>query len=298
MILPSASQLLHAHLGSPPVAECAPIPFESSCWICGGTACPRGIDARLFCQKAMTDQTQCRDQDASHVCEACIYVRARSSPVPERLPGPCSACRGKHSEGCSKCGGSGRNAAGGNFRNYTHLFDEGADPRYVTASKAEKPVILAWLREAREGAWFAAIADSGQKQVLPYAPINLPWGRGRVVFDDVTVLLPTREGWGLADAMSALLTTGVTKDEVGSGLYLPSSWRQYETALRAFEERWGHERRGSWFSLALWLAQRDEAALAAGKETHGDQRRSRRGAPPKDRRGAAHTPKPPPRWRG
>lgn len=316
MIVASSPQLLHAHLGAPRVADCAPLHAGSSCWVCGGTACPRGMDAAAFCGDKMTDQTQCRDQDATHVCEACIYLRARSSPVPGRLPGPCSRCGGskvdpggggglkalpgvKRGDLCGKCEGSGRNALGGNFRCYSHLFDEEGSPVYITASKAEKPVILAWLRAPKRGRWFAAIADSGQKQVLPYAPLNLPGGRGRVVFDDVTVNLPAAAGWALVDAMAAFLTAGATKDEIASGDYQPWTWARCTDAIRAFEAAWGSVRGGAWFSLALWLAQRNEdevrarqaaeataqKGVAKGKR-NANQRRTTRKAPNTDCRSA------------
>lgn len=211
----------------------------------------------------MTDQSQCRDPGADYVCEACLYVRSRSSPVPGRLPGPCSACKGVGAETCKKCEGSGKNSAAGNFRNYSHLFDRDAPTPYVNASKGEKPTILAWLRGKRFGSWFAAIADSGQKQVLPYAPVNAPGARGKVVFDETIVVLPDEQGWKLVDCMISFLTAGATKEEITRGEYNASTWTRCRAAIESFERDWSAHRGGSFFALAIWLAQRDEDAVQA-----------------------------------
>lgn len=219
----------------------------------------------------MTDQNQCRDPGADYVCEACVYVRSRSSPVPGRLPGPCSACKGVKPDECKKCEGAGRNSAGGNFRNYTHLFDRDAPTPYVSASKGEKATILAWLRGKRHGPWFAAIADSGQKQVLPYAPVNAPGARGKVLFDDTIVVLPDEHGWRLVTCMISLLTAGATKEDITRGEYNTNTWTRCRAAIEAFEQSWSTYRGGSFFALAIWLAQRDEtlvqARIEAEKET-------------------------------
>lgn len=267
----SAPQLLHMFLGMPPVTECLLLPPDAGCWCCGGRGYPRGQDATKWTANSMTDQNQCRDPGADYVCEACVYVRSRSSPVPGRLPGPCSACKGVKPESCKKCEGSGRNSAGGNFRNYTHMFDRDAPTPYISASKGEKPTILAWLRGKRLGPWFAAIADSGQKQVLPYAPVNAPGSRGKVLFDDTSVVLPDKHGWRLVDDMISFLTVGATKEEIARGEYNASTWTRCRAAIELFERNWSSHRGGSFFTLAIWLAQRDEtlahARIEAEKET-------------------------------
>lgn len=283
-MLVSAPQLLHRYIGSPEADGCSSIK-KQSCWVCAGADCDRGMDAATFCSGSMTDQNQCRDPDGAIVCEACVYVRARSSPVPGRPAGPCSKCKGVNAESCLKCEGTGRNAAGGNFRNYSHLFDEGVQEPYVNASKGEKPAILEWLRIPKRGRWFAAIADSGQKHVLPYAPMNLPGGRGRVIFDETLVMLPDAAGWRMVDDMAAVLTAGGTKEEMADGHYGAGAWMRCRSDIQAFEQRWAAQRGGSFWALALWLAQRDEAVVQARLEAEkeakkrGSQRRGKGKAP-------------------
>jgi len=214
------------------------------------------------------------------VCEPCVYFCARLSPVPGRPPGKCSACKGsgrheragcKHCKrgkphdttgACLKCEGSGANALGGNFRNVSHLYDESAPVPYVNASKGEKPAHIDFLRAPHAGVWFAAIAESGQKHVLPWAPVNPPGSRGRVLFDEQTIALPDAAGWRIVDDLIALLTAGATKEEIERGDYGPHAWSRCEARIRAFEADWGDRLRGGdWFALALWLAQRDEDAV-------------------------------------
>lgn len=245
----------------------------------------------------MTDQNQCRDPGADYVCEACLYVRSRTSPVPGRLPGPCSACKGVKADACKKCGGTGKNSAAGNFRNYSHLFDRDAPTPYVNASKGEKPTILTWLRAPKTGPWFAAIADSGQKHVLPYAPVNAPKARGKVLFDDTIVVLPDEHGWQLIANMISFLTAGATKEEIVRGEYNASTWTRCRAAIEAFERDWSTYRGGAWFALAVWLAQRDETATQArvdaekaatrAKETKNATRRKAKGKTQDADRGSA-----------
>ena len=225
----------------------------------------------------MTDQNQCRNPDAEFVCEACVYLRSRTSPVPGRLPGPCSACKGVKADTCKKCEGTGKNSAAGNFRNYSHLFDRDAPIPYVNASKGEKPIILAWLRGVKVGPWFAAIADSGQKQVLPYAPMNAIGSQGRVVFDDALIVLPNEQGLSLVDDMRNLLTVGATKEEIVDASYGAGAWQRCGEHITEFETKWSQRRASGFFGLALWLSQRDENAvqtrIANEKKGHNETRK-------------------------
>jgi hypothetical protein len=242
VMAPSASQLLHADLGRPAHEDCAPCDV-AACWNCGSPY-DRGVELDRLLKASLTDQNTARAPHSTLVCEACVYVRARFSPVPGRLP----------KEGREN---------GGRFSNYSHLLDTAESVPYANASKGEKPVILAFLRRHHAGHWFAAIADSGQKHVLPYAPVNPPGSRGRVRFDDRTISLPDAAGWALVDDMVALLTAGATKEELASGAYGARAWQLCGEHLASFEHAWGRLRGDAWFALAVWLAQRNEEAVAA-----------------------------------
>lgn len=253
----SASQMLWNRIAPPAMSGCADI-NAASCWVCGG-AWTRGVALDAWLTDTFTAHTRARCPGATIVCEPCAWVCARLSPVPGRPP----------KEG---------KAFGGNFRNYSHVFD--ADD-YQNFSKGEKPKLLAWLRGPRRGEWFAAIADSGQKHVVPWAPIN-PAGvrRGVVLFEEQIVQLPDAAGWSLVDEMAALLTLGATKEEIERGDYGARAWQLAETQLRVFEDEHGRERGSSWFALAVWLAQRDEAQaqarMSAEKEANANAKTRRR----------------------
>jgi hypothetical protein len=215
-------------------------------------------------------QSKVRCPASDHVCEACCYISSRLSAVPGR-----PAKEGKK--------------LGGNFRNYSHLFDAARSPAYANASKGEKPIVLEFLRAEHRGEWFAAIAESGQKHVLPWTPMNPPCARGRVLFEEAVVTLPPPAGWLMVDDMVALLTAGATKDEIERGDYGPRAWSLARPQIDRFEHAWSGERGGGWFDLALWLSQRDEAAvekrLAEEKEKKQSgktQRRRTRGTAPTD----------------
>lgn len=241
------------------VETCGIVPQVGvACWLCGGEAA-RGFRVDAWLGSSFTGFASARAPSSEWVCEECVYVCGRLSPVPGRPP----------KEGKEH---------GGNWRNYTHLYDDG---NYVNASKGEKHRIRAFLRAPHRGVWFAAIADSGQKHVLPFTPVNPPGTRSGVVrFEELDIVLPpTAAGWKLLDDITELLTMGATKDELSTGRYTPRAWALCGDALLQFQETWGGLLSDGWYSLALWLAQRDEEEvarrIAAQKEEH-EERRQRK----------------------
>jgi hypothetical protein len=154
----------------------------------------------------------------------------------------------------------------------------------VTATKGEKDLIRAWLARPRRGRWFAAISESGQKHVLPWAQWNHA-GVQRVCirFEDRDVFCELEQLNTLVENMCAFLTAGATKEAIETGQYSPNQWRALEAEIERFEGRWACERGGDMFALALFLAQRDEAEVAARIEREKAERaakkeRSQRGA--------------------
>lgn len=261
----TTSAVIHAVCGSPRIDSC--VEHVGRCWLCAGKMA-RGESVDSWNGASFTGQNRVRSPQSTHVCEACVFVCSRLSPVPGR-----PAKEGKK--------------FGGNFRNYSHLWEESVG--YSNASKGEKPRIREFLARKHGGIWFAALADSGQKHVIPWAPMNGPGRGGMVLFDEQIVQVP--ESLALVEEMTALLTAGATKEEIGSGDYSARAWQMCGAALRAFESERGPHRGGAWHGLALWLAQRDEetvqARMAADKETKSAGRKKQRAAANSDGRGAA-----------
>lgn len=260
----SATRLLYTHLGLVPRDDCEPA--TGLCWLCAGPI-ERGQRVDDWTGASFTGQNRVRCAEAEWVCEPCVHFCSRISPVPGRPP-----AEGK--------------TYGGNWRNYSHLYDAGV---YQNASKGEKPTILAFLRAEHTGPWFAAIADSGQKHVLPWTPVNPPGTRrGVVLFDETLVTLPiyAAAGWTIVQRMEELLTAGATKEEIATARYSARAWRLCSELVRTFEESWGAGRGGAWFGLALWLAQRDEDQVAVRMAAEKEAKRGKIGR--RAARGAAH----------
>ena len=255
----TAVDLLHAHLGRPEVAAASALGKGVRCWLCNGAA-ERGQKVTDWVGPAFTSQNRVRNPRSEYICEGCIYICGRLSPVPGRAP----------KEG---------KTVGGNWRNYCHWMVEGIDGAwtYGNASKGEKPQLLAALRARKHGRWWMAVADSGQKHVIPWATINGASQGGVVAFDDELVSVP--QSIDLVDVMASLLTGGATKDELGSGDWGPRAMSLLKERLEAFELDHGDKRGSGWFRLALWLAQRDEAAVMARLEEEKRERASKRGRP-------------------
>jgi hypothetical protein len=244
------NQIVHEACGATQIDGCAEA--IGTCYVCGGQVA-RGKPVKAWMADSYTDQNRIAAPTATHTCESCCFVMARLSPVPGRPP----------KEG---------KTAGGNFRNYSHLWEMGWTapvcgddgtrlPEYTNASKGQKPLIRAFLERRHTGPWFAAIADSGQKHVLPYTPINPPGPGGNVLFDEALVRIPADVS--LIAEMCALLTDGATKEEIERGDYRPQTWQRLGASrIREFERTHGRSR-GHWFALAIWLAQRDEDGVAA-----------------------------------
>lgn len=248
------------------------------CAICGGPS-ERGVPIDEFITDSLTDQNTFKSPESRHVCVSCAFVRGRLSQVPGREPKPCDRCSGtgiepapsastkvmkrpkrKPGETCEKCDGSRVKESGGRYANFSHFFD---DDRTESASKGEKPKILGWLRGSKRGYWACAIADTGQKHVLPYTPLNPPGARGRIRFEEQEIALPNASGWNIVDDMTAMLTAGATKDEIVLGEYSARAWQLCGEAIRRFEAERGHHRGSAWFDLAIWLSQRDEEQVQA-----------------------------------
>lgn len=251
----SATQLLwQTVLGRPQQDICSQVTQAVDCWICGGSWGDRCAPRDKAIGSNFTGQNRVKSPQSQWVCEPCVTVMSRTSPVPDRPP----------KEG---------KAFGGNYRNYSHGWwrDTSGRIEYINASKGDKPKLLTWLRKPKPGQWWCTVADSGQKHMLPWAPINRSPTHGAVLFDDLTVMVG---GWALVDDMCEVLTAGATKEELQTGDYQAGSILRCRQQIIDFEARYGASRGGSWYSLCLWLAQRDEervaARMAAEKEAKRD----------------------------
>ncbi len=242
----AASAILYELAGSPPQKGCSDT--GATCWLCGDTAV-RGVKSRRWTGAKFTDQNRCRAPWSDTTCEACVW--ACSWVAPPGFTVPADAKRGP------------------NLRLFTHLWSK---DEYIYAKKNEKPTILEWLQKQHAAPWFAAIADTGKKHVLPWTPVNHSDTGARVMLDDTEI---TIGDWALVDSMVDLLTWGVTKGEVEAGVYSPRSWTTCPSEIRAHDGRWADLRHSPWHKLALWLAQRNE-------EEH-DRRKSRRNEKPDSR---------------
>lgn len=205
------------------------------CWMCA-TPTTHGMPVPKFISSSFVDQNKCLAPGSEYVCSACVWACRWSQP-PDMPADPT------------------KNRGGSCLRQWTHLYEGGTYSRF---NKGNKPAILAWLRAPKRSPWFAAIADSGQKHVLPWTPLNHGTTRGAIRFETATLRLPDATGWLLVDDMVDALSAGLTKDEIGKGDYRVRNWSQNADVIRQFESTWSGARGSGWWQLALWLAQRRE----------------------------------------
>lgn len=242
----TAASLLHVVAGSPALSDCTPT--AGPCWICGAQMA-RGCPVRKWQGANFTDQNKVGAPDATHVCEACVWAHSWAPP-PDRPRAADATGKGL------------------NLRLFSHLYDANG---YRSANKADKRAIGAWLRREHRGPWFAAIADSGQKHVLPWTPVNYCGltGGPLVRFEEALVrLTPTL--FAALDSADAAVTAGVPKAQLLSGDYSPRVWAMARTVIADFEALNGSLRGSGAFTLAVWLAQGDEDAAAQRSNRFGD----------------------------
>lgn len=226
---------VHRAAGGTTMAECVGEPAPA-CWFCGGEA-PRTAAVSRWVKDGFTAGAMVRAPSSTRVCEACVFVCSRLSPVPGRPP-----AEGKK--------------FGGNYRNYSHCVEvtrEGST--YANASKAENDRISGFLRRHKAGDWFCAVAKSGQKHVISWANRNGPGRRGVVSFDDVLVQIPDDDkSWALLDDVESLLKLGVPRAAILDGRWPAELMRKLLAELREFDRKWGSRRASGWFDLVCHLA--------------------------------------------
>jgi hypothetical protein len=263
---------------------------ETRCRVCGHACGGRALAYDRWQNSGFTDQNKLRDWSSSVVCEACVWCHSWSPP-----PGFVMTAEMQEKKAASRASKAAEAAARGrklgderttNLRLYSHFWHEG-EYRYI--NKGDKRSIRDWLRTSKQGRWFAGIADTGQKHVVPWIPMNfggpgdLP-ARGTVRFEETNVRLGS---FALVDAMCALLSAGATKEEIENGQYTARAYQLARTQLQAFESDYGRASRGSgWFALALWLSQRDEEQVAtrmADEKTAREEKKKNADARPKGR---------------
>lgn len=222
----SASQLLHRRCMGSKAIDAARDVDAFHCWVCGAKS-TRGQERWKWAGTNYTGQAKARCPPSDYVCESCIVVMAGRPPDTERM--------------------------------YSHLV-EGAS--WLRVNKGQKPAMREFLRRPKTEPWFAAIADSGQKHIVPWCPINAPGVGGFAIFEEALVELPDEAGWRLVDDIADMLTGGATKEELLPGAWGARAYTLLGERIEAFEAQWGNLRGGAWFDLAVWLAQRDEAKVA------------------------------------
>lgn len=258
--------ILFALAGSPPQDGCAELD-GANCRVCGEQSIARGLPYTRFGSATFTDQNKLRDWGALHACEACVWAHAWN--VPPGFPPPEEGKKGV------------------NLRLYSHFWHAG---EYHAWNKANKPQIREWLRAPKSGPWFAAIADTGQKHVLPWTPMNLSPRGTRVRFEEQNI---TIGDYALIDAMTDALTAGITKEEIERGEYGVRAWTIARRHVESFESDHGRALRGSaWFALALWMSQRDEEAVAVRLADEKQKREEKKANAKPGRRTKGDAPRP------
>lgn len=222
----SPSQIAWDSWGRPEVRGVVDI--DGCCWLCGAHAV-RGAPDSAGVAKTFLDHRRCLGEPGV-VCAACMAAMSK---------------RQFSIEGAGKAAPT----------NLSHWYGAGV---YEFGSKGDKGRMREFLLRDKVGPWFASIADSGQKHLLPFAQMNPGGGvAGRVIFETEVVTVPTDAGDDIARIVR-MLDAGVSKSCIASGDYYPRQIMKVgEEAIEEFEA-WASPLRGSgWFDLAVWISQKE-----------------------------------------
>lgn len=233
----SLSTLIWSAAASPVQATCSS--FIGTCWFCGASMA-RGVLVSRWAGSGFNSYARAQhraDDSATHVCEACVFVCSRLSPVPGRPPKP-----GKK--------------LGGNFRNYSHgaAVMPSGKVSYFNASKAESPSIVAFILEPRGQPWGLAVSLTGQKHVIPHAPMNRSGSLCSVAFEDQVLRFARSDFRRIHGEMQALrVSSGCSSDAIISGIYHTRDLNRDLRGVEAFERVNAWMRGGGLFELASFL---------------------------------------------
>lgn len=261
---PSPSRAYWIECGKPAVEDEQDAPAGALCCLCASALDGRGVrlsDAGC----TFVNQTNMRTPHSSWLCVQCFWSTKWKCP-----PG-----RTNKDKQTGEGGGAAKGLSPAMLGHRWEVLADGTT-RYGNHTKADKSDLRAWLRAPKAGWWWCTIADSGKKHTIAWAPLNYGSARGaRVLFDEQEIELGDH---ALIDDLCALLTAGATKASVERGDYNAGEWERCADAIRAFEDRWGAQRESPWFVLAVWLAQRNEAEVAARLEVEKQERAAKKAA--------------------
>src|SRR5512147_2382979 len=213
----TVAQLIHAAHGSPEMPNCGSLGERGRCYMCAGEVA-RGMLVADWMGENFTDHTRVLCPESVVICEACVMLSSRVTPVLGR-----DAKEGKKFGAC--------------FRNVSNAVEIGwrgiQAPGYANYSKGDKPGIVAFLEREHAGDWGIAIGESGQKHCAFMAPLNGPGRGGTVVFEEALVDVP--RSLSLVYAIRDLLTAGASKDEITEGDYRSQTWGRCRETIEAFE---------------------------------------------------------------
>jgi hypothetical protein len=168
---------------------------EISCYVCG-LPCREGLPAKEGLGSSFTDHHLARAPWSGYICTACVW-----------------AMRGKPPHTIRMWSSVWRSDEGAKPSHPKCLFDA---PGLHLAGRDDLSEVRRVLLSPPQGAWFAAIAESGQKHILPWSNVNIG--------ETWTVRMDSIDVAGTSDKLACILfhvaslrLLGLRRDDVVSG---------------------------------------------------------------------------------
>lgn len=231
------ARLMYQAAGSPtcpkPTTEA-----HGPCWVCALPCEGSGVLVRKAVGESFTDHANVAVPDSDYICVPCTWALSGKPPNTFRL--------------WTVIWRTDKQLKNGNAK--APLFP----PACLTAKNDLTELVNILLNPPRDGSpWFAAIADSGQKHVLPFTPLNHgPYWNVR--FEDETIHGSPLEFGQTLSVVATLYAAGFNREEIATGKPRPSKlidsgfdfWRKHNKFLRI-------RRGGSLLRLAIFLLRKE-----------------------------------------
>jgi hypothetical protein len=131
-------------------------------------------------------------------------------------------------------------------------------PAHLTAKNDLSELLAVLIDPPNDGSpWFAAVADSGQKHVLPFTRLN-HGARWQIRLEDEHIHGTPRAFGTLLHACAVLYAAGFSRDDIANGkpkpykllIAGPQFWKTHDTYLNPY-------RGGGLLRLAIFLLRKD-----------------------------------------
>lgn len=242
MTADTASHLVHRSAGRPaPAGPTAALVVDepSTCAACGAENGRTADLAKVFGGGNFADRHLLVRPDSGRICEPCLWSTSGAAAVALRTWTVVAVEQGSLPQSHPKAP----------YDTERLCLTNRANPRPVSSALADPP----------DGRWVVAVAESSQKHVVLWAPVNHGPGRWTVRMENTPVSSDPDEWTAVLTAAATLRAAGHRADDVADGVPTLSAVRTADDIAwwDAHQAHLARDRRSPLLALALWCVTKE-----------------------------------------